>query len=198
MKIPKLLLTNVFLPGISQSLRTKLQNNHIHPLKFKIDGLIKLKSPKNKKEIHNYIGIFSFLRPLYLQLRDTVDLNGLQNFDRHLTELKRNLRMVHSLSQFLIQKDTFIFYAMPQTMALKLHYSKKQFGKMELVSANSRLFSTRELRLSIILCECSATIYALSDYRFLIKGSQHFIILYTDHKPILILFPQKNKPNHRV
>ena len=81
-------------------------------------------------------------------------------------------------------------------MALDLQ--KNLLGKMELVSANSRLFSTTELRLSIILRECSAIIYALSEYEFLIQGSKHPIILYTDHKPILFLFTQKNKPNHRV
>ena len=69
---------------------------------------------------------------------------------------------------------------------------------MELVSAISRLFSTTELRLSTILRECSAIIYALLEYEFLIQESQHPIISYADHKPILFLFTQKNKPNHRV
>ena len=87
---------------------------------------------------------------------------------------------------------------MPQTMALEMHSSEKQIGKIDLVSANSRLFSTTVLRLSTILCECSAIIYALSDYEFLIQGSKNSIILYTYHKPIHFLFKQKNKLNHRV
>ena len=41
-------------------------------------------------------------------------------------------------------------------------------------------------------------IYALSEFEFLIQGSQHPILLYTDHKTIPFLFTQKNKPNHRV
>ena len=41
-------------------------------------------------------------------------------------------------------------------------------------------------------------IYALSEYEFLIQGSKHPKILYTDHKPILFLFTQKNQPNERV
>ena len=78
---------------------------------------------------------------------------------------------------------------MPLTRALELHSSKKnQFGKMELVSANSCLFSTTDLRLSTIVRECSAILYALSEYEFFIQGSKHPIILYTDHKPILFLF----------
>ena len=31
----------------------QIQNNHIHPLKCKIDGFLKLQPPKNKKEIQN-------------------------------------------------------------------------------------------------------------------------------------------------
>ena len=69
---------------------------------------------------------------------------------------------------------------------------------MELVSVNSRFFSTTERRLSIILHECSAITYALSEYEFLIQGSKHPIILSADHKPILFFFTQKNKPNQRV
>ena len=91
---------------------------------------------------------------------------------------------------------------MPLTVALEQHSSKKnEFEKMELVPANSRLFSTTELRLSTILRECSAIIYALSEFEVLIQGSKHPIILYTDHIPILFLIipkNQKNKPNHRV
>ena len=84
-------------------------------------------------------------------------------------------------------------------MALQLHSSKKnQFGKMELVSANSRPFSTTEIRLSTTLRKNSAIIYALSVYEFLIQGSKQPIILYLDHKPIFFLFTQKNKPNHRI
>ena len=65
---------------------------------------------------------------------------------------------------------------------------------MELVSANSHLFSTTELRLSTILRECSAIINALSEYDFFIQDSQH-------HKPnhrlnkfqlVLVKFPNLN------
>ena len=68
---------------------------------------------------------------------------------------------------------------------------KNQFGMLELVTANSRLISTTELRLSTIL-ECSAIIYAHSEYEFLIQGCTHPVILYTDHKPILFLITRNN------
>ena len=65
-------------------LGSQIQINHIHPIKSKIDGFLKLKPAKNKKEIQNYVGFLIFiskyisnlqviLRPFFLQLRDTID-----------------------------------------------------------------------------------------------------------------------------
>ena len=90
--------------------------------------------------------------------------------------------MEHSALQSLTQKNHFISFAMPQIMALELQFSET--WNMELVSANQRLFSTTEHRLSTILRECSAKIYALSEYEVFIQGSKHSAISYTDHKPI--------------
>ena len=69
---------------------------------------------------------------------------------------------------------------------------------MNLISANSRLFTQAELRLSTILRECTAIIYTLTEYEFLILGPKHPTILFTDHKPIIFLFTLKSNPNHRV
>ena len=89
-------------------------------------------------------------------------LNGLLNYNKHLIESKKNIQTEHSASQFLIQKNLSIFYAMPLTMALELHFSIKI--NLEKILANSRLFLNTELRFSTMLRECSAIIYALSEY----------------------------------
>ena len=54
------------------------------------------------------------------------------------------------------------------------------------------------MRLSTLIRKCSAIIFALTEYEFLLTGSNHPIVLFTDHKPIIYLFTQKNKANHRV
>ena len=69
---------------------------------------------------------------------------------------------------------------------------------MNLISANSRLFTQAELRLSTLMRECTAIIYTLTQYEFLILGSKHPTVLFTDHKPIIFLFTQKSNPSHRV
>ena len=48
---------------------------------------------------------------------------------------------------------------------------------MKLISANSRLFTPIEMRLSTLIRECSAIIFALTEYEFLLTGSHHPIIL---------------------
>ena len=71
-------------------------------------------------------------------------------------------------------------------------------NKMNLILANSRLFTQSELRLSTLMRECTAIIYTLTEYEFLILGSKHPTVLFTDHKPIIFLFIQKSNPNHRI
>ena len=69
---------------------------------------------------------------------------------------------------------------------------------MNLISANSRLFTQAELRLSTLMRECTAIVHTLTEYAFLILGSKHPTVLFTDHNPILFIFTQKSNPNHRV
>ena len=71
-------------------------------------------------------------------------------------------------------------------------------NEMNLISANSRIFTQAELRLSTLMRECTAIIYTLTDYYFLILGSKHPTVLFTDHKPIIFLFTKKSIPNYRV
>ena len=69
---------------------------------------------------------------------------------------------------------------------------------MNLISANSRLFTQAELRLSTLMRECTAIVFTLTEYEFLILGSKHPTVQFTDHKPIIFLFTKKSNSNHRV
>ena len=44
----------------------------------------------------------------------------------------------------------------------------------------------------------SHNLYTLTEYEFLLLGSKHPTVLFTDHKPIIFLFSQKLNPSHRV
>ena len=146
-----------------------------------------------------YLQFSNYFRRFYLQLRDTTDFKCTpelqQTFDRVKKELTDRTLLLAIPNSY---KPLYILCDVSNNGIGDALLQKKQFGKIDLVSANSRLFSTTVLRLSDILCECSAIIYALSDYEFLIQGSEHPIILYTYHKRIHFLFKQQNKLNHRV
>ena len=70
--------------------------------------------------------------------------------------------------------------------------------KMNLISANSRLFTQAELRLSTLLRKYTTIMYTFTEYEFLILGSKHPTVVFTDRKPIIFFFTQKSNPNHRV
>ena len=63
---------------------------------------------------------------------------------------------------------------------------------MNLISANSRIITQAELRLSALMRDCTAVKYKLTDYEFLILGSKHPTVLFIDHKP-RIFFLHKNQ-----
>ena len=65
-------------------------------------------------------------------------------------------------------------------------------------SANSRLFTQAELRLSTLMRKTTTIIYTLTEFEFLILGSKHPTVFFTDQKPIIFLFTQKSNPNFRV
>ena len=71
-------------------------------------------------------------------------------------------------------------------------------NKMNFISTNSRLITQAELRISTLMRECTATIYTLTEYEFLLLGSKHPTDVFTDHKHIIFLFTQKPNPNHRI
>ena len=62
---------------------------------------------------------------------------------------------------------------------------------MKVISYNSRIFTTQEQKLSTLDRELLGIVYALQVYEFLIIGSPHPIILFTDHKTIITLFYKK-------
>ena len=139
------------------------------------------------------------LQPLYNLLHKENDFNWTKEHQKIIEQMKRTI--THKL-EVTMPDTTKPFYIITDASntaigaaLLQQHQTER---KLKLVSANSRLFTTIEIRLSTLIRECSAIIFALTDYEFLLTGSNHPIVLFKDHKPIIYLFTQKNKPNHRV
>ena len=94
------------------------------------------------------------------------------------------------------------FYAMCEAsnfgFAAALLQSHSETNNTIPLSSNFRLLTQAELRLSTLMRECTAIIYTLTEYEFLILESKHPTVRFTDHKPIIFPFTQKSKPSHRV
>ena len=187
-----------------------IERKTIIPLKSRIDAIQKLQPPTNKKKIQEFLGMLNFLskyvykmqlylRPFYNILRQQNNFEWNIEHQARFEEIKKLLTEQISNT---IPDSNQPFYAMCDAsnfgIGAALLQSHNSTNKMNLISANSRLFTQAELRLSTLMRECTAIIYTLTEYEFLILGSKHPTVLFTDHKPIIFLFTQKSNPNHRV
>ena len=187
-----------------------IEDKKVKPLTSRIDGFQKLEPPTSMKALQRYLGTINFLakyvygmqpilQPLYNLLHKENDFKWTKEHQKIFEQMKKTI--THNL-ELTIPDTTKPFYIITDASntgigaaLLQQHPTEK---KMRLISANSRLFTPIEMRLSTLIRECSAIIFALTEYEILLTGSNHPIILFTDHKPIIYLFTQKNKPNHRV
>ena len=187
-----------------------IERNTITPLKSRIDAIQKLQPPTNKKKIPEFLGMLNFLSKyvykmqLYLKPFYNILIQQ-KNFEwttEHQTRFEEIKKLLTEQISNTIPDPNQPFYAMCDAsnfgIGAALLQSHSGTNKMNLISANSRLFTQAELRLSTLMRECTAIFYTLTEYEFLILGSKHPTVLFTDHKPIIFLFTQKSNPNHRV
>ena len=140
-----------------------------------------------------------YLRPFYNVLRQQ---NSFEWTTEHQTRFEEIKKLLTEQISNTIPDPNQPFYAMCDASNFGIGAALPQLHngtyKMNLISANSRLFTQAELRLSTLMRECTAIIYILTEYELLILGSKDPTVLFTDHKPIIFLFTQKSNPNHRV
>ena len=135
-----------------------------------------------------------YLRPFYNILRQQ------NNFDwttEHRTRFEENKKFLIEQISNTITDPNQPFYAMCDASNLVIGAALLQphssTYKMNIISANSRLFTQAELRLLTLMRECTAIIYTLTEYEFLILGSKHPTVLFTDHKPIIFFSLHKSR-----
>ena len=187
-----------------------IERNTITPLKSRIDAIQNFQPPTNKKKFQEFLGMLNFLsyyvykmqlclRPFYNILRQE---NNFEWTTEHQTRFEEIKKLLTEQISNTIPYPNQPFYAMCDAsnfgIGAALLQSHSGTNKMNLIPANSRLFTQAELRLSTLMRECTAIIYTLTKYEFLILGSKHPTVLFKDHKPIIFLFTQKSNLNHRV
>ena len=187
-----------------------MKTKKVKPLTSRIDGFQKLEPPTSMKALQRYLETINFLakyvygmqpilQPLYNLSHKENDFKWTKEHQEIFEQMKRTI--THKL-ELTMPDNTKPFYIITDasntgigSALLQQHPTER---KMNIVSASSRLFTPREMRLTTLFREWSAIIFGLTEYEFLPTGSNRPIVLFTDHKPIIYLFTQKNKPNHRV
>ena len=198
-----------FLLKKSKFLGHIIEDKNVKPLTSRIDGFQKLEPPTNIKALQRYLGTINFLakyvygmqpllQPLYNHLHKENDSKWTNDHQKIFNEMKRTITHKLELTMLDTTKPFYILTDASNTgiraALLQQHPTEK---KMKLISANSRLFRAIEMRLSTLIREWSAIIFALTEHEFFVTGSNPPIVLFTDQKSIIYLFTQKNKPNHR-
>ena len=158
-----------------------IERNTITPLKSRIDDIQKLQPPKNKK-FQEFLGMLNFLskhvynlqlyrRPFYNILRQQ---NNFEWTTEHQTRFEEIKKLLTEQISNTIPDPNQPFYSMCDAsnfgIGAALLQSHSGTNKMNLISANSRLFTQAELRLSFLMRECTAIIYTLTEYEFPILG----------------------------
>ena len=91
---------------------------------------------------------------------------------RTSNKIRRNKKLLTNKYQIQSLVRINQFYAMCGAskfgIGAEILQSHSGTNKMSLISANSRLFTQAELRLSTLMRECTAITYTLTEYKFLI------------------------------
>ena len=140
-----------------------------------------------------------YLKPFYNILRQQNNFELTVEHQNCFDEIKTLLTEQISVT---VPDPDQPFYAMCDAsnfgIGAALLQSNKNKNKLNLISANLRIFTPAELTFSTLMRECSATIHTLTENDFLILRSKHPTVLFTDHKPKFFLVTQKPNRNHKI
>ena len=182
----------------------EIGNTTIKPIPSKIEAIKKIPSPKEKKDVMQFLGSVNFyskfveklhinLKPLYTLLHDDVKFQWTPELEKIFQDVKDAMTAETELT---IPNTKHPFFITVDGLGAALIQVNEE-NKMKVVSYNSRILNTQEHKLSTLDRELLAIVYALQIYEILIIGSPHPIYIFTDHKPLLHCFAKKGNLSPR-
>ena len=177
-------------------------NNTIKPIPSKIEAIKKIPSPKNKKDVMQFLGSANFyykfieklhrnLKPLYTLLHDDVKFQWTPELEKIFQDVKSSMTADTKLTIPNTKHPFFIRVDASLVGLGAVLFQMNEETKMKVISYNTRILHTQEQKLSALERELLAIVYALQIYEFLIIGSPHPIYIFPDHKPLLHCFAKK-------
>ena len=186
-----------------------VSKNGLKTIKSKIDAVAKWFKPKDISELRSFLGSVGYYRkfiknfavlaaPLYKLLRKNVpyvweDLQQ-DSFDKLKNALISApiLRYPDFNKQFIIRTD-----ACQEGIGGILLQKDEKDGMEYPIHFISRTLSKAELNYSITDLEGTAVYYCATQFKYYISGNKYETLLYTDHKPLIGLFSNKEPNNMR-
>ena len=176
--------------------------NTIKPISSKIEAIKRIPSPKDKKDVMQFLGsvnsYYKFieklhikLKPLYSLLHDDVKFQWTPELEKIFQDVKNSMTADTELT-ILNTKHPFFITVDASLVGLgAVLFQMNEENKMKVISYNSRILNTQEQNLSTLDREILAIVYALQIYEFLIIGYPHPIYIFPDRKPLLHCFAKK-------
>ena len=186
----------------------EIGNNTIKPIHSKIEAIKNIPSPKTKQDVMQFLGTINFyskfieklhinLKPLYNLLHDDINFQWTPELEKTFNTIKNTMTSDTELTIPNTKNPFFITVDASLIGLGAVLFQLNEQNKMKVISYNSRILTTQEQKLSTLDRELLGIVYALQIYEFLIIGSPHPIILFTDHKPLLHCFTKKGNLSPR-
>ena len=182
----------------------EIGNNTIKPIPSKIEAINRISSPKEKKDVMQFLGSLNFyskfieqlqinLKPLHTLLHDDVKFQWTPELEKIFQDVKNAMTAETEITIPNTKHPFFITVDASLVGLGAVLFQMNEDSKMRVISYNSRILITQEQTLSKLERELLAIVYALQIHEFIIIGSPHPIYIFTDHKPLLHCFTKKRK-----
>ena len=180
----------------------EIGKNTFKPVPSKIEAIKKIPSPKDKKDVMQFLGSVNFyskfieklhinLKPLYTLLHDDVKFQWTPELEKIFQDAKNSMTADTELTIPNTKHPFFITVDASLVSLGAVLFQMNKENKMKVISYNSRILNTQEQKLSTLDRELLARVYALQIYEFLIIGSPHPMYIFRYHKPLLHCFAKK-------
>ena len=186
----------------------EIGNNSIKPIPSKIEAIKRIPSPKEKKDVMQFLGSVHFyskffeklhinLKPLYTLLHDNVKFQWTPELEKISQDVKNALTADTELTIPNTKHPFFITVDASLVGLGAVLFQMNDENKTKVISYNSRILNTQKQKLSTLDRALLAIVYASQIYEFLIIGSPHPIYIFTGHKPLLHCFAKKRNLSPR-
>jgi len=186
-----------------------VSKNGLKTIKSKVDAVAKWIKPENISELRSFLGSVGYYRkfinnfamlaaPLYKLLRKNTSFVWEKEHQSSFDKLKEALISAPILrypdfnKQFIIRTD-----ACTDGIGGILLQKDEIDGIEYPIHFISRTLNKAELNYSITDLEGTAVYYCAKEFKYYISGNKHETLLFTDHKPLIGLFNNKEPNNMR-